>query len=245
MATTLAYILHTRSWRETSLLVDVLTQEFGRIKLIAKGAKRPHSLLRGLLEPFNAVNIEFTGKSNTKHITQAHWVYALNPLHPAHILPAWYLSELCLYSLGEDDPAPLIFKAYHHAIQMFANYTAEQDISPILRQFEYQLLFNLGLWPDKQLDAYDKPLNPQLFYSLDENNGWRETCPSIHESWCLQGELLLNLANVTHSVTKSSIAHPSYNAKTSLRLAMRSMLAKALHGHTLSTRVIWQELETL
>ncbi len=245
MATTLAYILHTRPWRETSLLVDALTQEFGRIKLIAKGAKRPHSPLRGLLEPFNAVNIEFTGKSNTKYLTQAHWVYALNPLHPAHTLPAWYLSELCLYSLGEDDPAPLIFKAYHYAIQMFTDYTAEQDISPILRQFEYQLLFNLGLWPDKQLDAYDKPLNPQLFYSLDENNGWCETCPSVQESWYLQGELLLSLANLIPIVTKASTTNSGYNTKTSLRLAMRSMLAKALHGRTLSTRVVWQELETL
>lgn len=245
MATTLAYILHTRPWRETSLLVDVLTQEFGRIKLIAKGAKRPHSPLRGLVEPFNAVNIEFAGKSNTKYMTQAHWVYALNLLHPAHILPAWYLSELCLYTLGEDDPAPLIFKAYHHAIQMFADYTAEQDISPVLRQFEYQLLFNLGLWPNKQLDADDKPLNPHIFYHLDENNGWRETCPSVHAPWCLQGELLLNLANLIPIVSEASTIHSTYNAKTSLRLAMRSMLAKALYGRTLFTRTVWQELETL
>lgn len=248
MPSTLAYILHTRAWRETSLLVDVLTQGYGRMKLIAKGAKKPHSSLRGLLELFNAIQLEFTGVGSIKQIKSVYWIDKLNILNPAHILPAWYLNELCLYTLAEEDPAPLIFKAYQRAVQSFANYASEADISPILRQFEYQLLYNLGLWPDKYVDAQGDFIVAQQFYILNEYKGWQKVPYISQDMVSVQGEHLLALAEFTQLFNQSTLClnfSLTQNAKLSLRSLMRFMLLKALHGKKLYTRILWQELHTL
>ncbi len=50
-----AYVLHTRPYQESSLLVELLTPQ-GRISVIAKGAKRPKSSYRGILQPFIPFN---------------------------------------------------------------------------------------------------------------------------------------------------------------------------------------------
>jgi DNA repair protein RecO (recombination protein O) len=237
MASTLAYILHTRPWRETSLLVDALSQDFGRIALIAKGAKRPHSPLRGLLEPFTPVALQFTGKLGIKNLTQAHWVQALNPVHSSHALPAWYLSELCLRTLGEDDPQPAVFTAYDAAMQQLAALPAEQDSQAILRQFEYRLLQALGLWPDNRSDATDTPLQGEVHYTVDESTGWQIISPSA-APWCLLGSHIMELDQAQLMMTSAA-------DKLSFRLAMRAMLARALHGKVLSTREVWKQLDAI
>jgi DNA repair protein RecO (recombination protein O) len=246
MAITLAYVLHTRPWRETSLLADALSQDFGRITLIVKGAKRPHSPLRGLLEPFTPVRIHFTGKLGIKQMTQAHWVQALNPVHPAHAVPAWYLNELCLHTLGEDDPCPALFSAYHHAIQALAALPIEDDAQTVLRQFEYQLLSALGLWPDARRDATGQPLLASQLYTLDEAAGWRMASNDALP-WALQGAQLLALAGLSDAEPphEPHPIHRPHNSKQALRLAMRSMLVRALHGKTLTTRRVWQELDAI
>ncbi|WP_290144507.1 recombination protein O N-terminal domain-containing protein, partial [uncultured Parasutterella sp.] len=38
-----AFVLHTYPWKETSLIVEFFTRDFGRMSLVARGAKRPMS----------------------------------------------------------------------------------------------------------------------------------------------------------------------------------------------------------
>jgi DNA repair protein RecO (recombination protein O) len=245
MAQTLAYILHTRPWRETSLLVDVLSQDFGRIALIAKGAKRSHSPLRGLLEPFAPVSIQFSGKLGIKNLTHAHWVQALNPLHPAHAMQAWYLSELCLRALGEDDPQPAVFSAYDAAIKALIALPESKDTQTILRQFEVQLLIALGLWPDARQDAAGQALQADSLYTLDEGAGWLFSPAKIasNGAWTLSGAQIHALASNT-SATMTSIGEDKLSLQT-VRIALRALLARALHGKVLSTREVWKELDAI
>ena len=51
-----AFVLHTYPYRETSLLVEALTRGSGRITLVARGARRPRSLVRGMLMAFQPLN---------------------------------------------------------------------------------------------------------------------------------------------------------------------------------------------
>jgi DNA repair protein RecO (recombination protein O) len=246
MATTLAYLLHTRPWRETSLLADALTQDFGRITLIVKGAKRPHSPLRGLLEPFVPVRIQFTGKLGIKQLSHAHWVQALNPIHPSHTLHAWYLSELCLRALGEDDPMPIVFFAYHRAIQALAMISPDENAQGLLRQFEHQLLLALGLWPDAKVDALGQPLRAQAAYAFSESLGWSEMAVDTAK-WCLSGEQILRLSGF-ELADDDALQQPAKNKQDlnySLRYAMRMMLLPALHGKNLLTREVWKGLDSL
>ena len=57
-----AFVLHTIPWRETSLIVELLTRDHGRIACVAKGAKRPRSTVRGVLLAFPPLHVGFTGR---------------------------------------------------------------------------------------------------------------------------------------------------------------------------------------
>ena len=56
------FVLHSYAWRETSLVVETFTREFGRVAVVARGAKRPTSQFRGLLSPFNPLALSWSGQ---------------------------------------------------------------------------------------------------------------------------------------------------------------------------------------
>jgi DNA repair protein RecO (recombination protein O) len=73
-------LFFTVAHKETSLVIDVLTRDFGRIALIAKGAKRPYSQLRAVLQTFQPLQLSWSGKQELKTLTQADWVGGMIPL---------------------------------------------------------------------------------------------------------------------------------------------------------------------
>ena len=75
-----AFVLHSYPYKETSLIVEVFSRDFGRVPLIAKGAKRPHSQLRGVLQTFQPLQLGWTGKSEVRTLTTAEWIGGLLPL---------------------------------------------------------------------------------------------------------------------------------------------------------------------
>ena len=75
-----AFVLHSYPYKETSLIVEVFSRDFGRVPLIAKGAKRPHSQLRGVLQTFQPLQLGWTGKSEVRTLTIAEWIGGLLPL---------------------------------------------------------------------------------------------------------------------------------------------------------------------
>ncbi len=74
------FVLHSWPYKETSVIVDVLTRDYGRIALVAKGAKRPHSQLRSVLQTFQPLQFAWTGKSEIRVLTSAEWVGGMLPL---------------------------------------------------------------------------------------------------------------------------------------------------------------------
>ena len=243
---TLGYVLHTRPWRETSLLVDILSQDYGRIACIAKGAKRAHSPLRGILEPFCPLSLAFTGKQGLKNLIAAQWTQAPCPLAPAHSMAGWYMSELCLRSMAEDDPHPAIFAAYDAAIARLLDAGDLADTSKyvqsVLRVFEQQLLKALGFWPDCQQDGAGLAIQTANYYTLDTldtagASGWRMATLN-NAPWCLVGAQIAALD--AGDVGKIALADT-----LNVRLAMRALLALALPDKMLSTRSVWLELDAM
>src|SRR3954465_15949505 len=87
-----SFVLHTYAYRETSLIVEAFTPAFGRIALVAKGAKRPRSETRGLLQAFQPLVLSWTGAGELKTLTNAEWRGGL-PLLTGGAL-------LCVFSLN-------------------------------------------------------------------------------------------------------------------------------------------------
>ena len=106
------FVLHSYPYKETSLIVDMFTRDFGRIGVVAKGAKRPLSKLRGVLQTFQPLSISFSGKSELRTLIDAEWVGGMLPLEKTALLCGFYLNELLVKLLARDDPHPKLFDHY-------------------------------------------------------------------------------------------------------------------------------------
>src|SRR5690625_7926944 len=86
-----AYVLHALDWRETSLIVQLLTKNYGRLTDVEKGAKRPYSHLNAVLMSFQAIEDGWTGAGEIKTLTASE-LLQLHPLQSAVLLSAWYVN---------------------------------------------------------------------------------------------------------------------------------------------------------
>jgi DNA repair protein RecO (recombination protein O) len=135
------FVLHAYPYKETSLLAEVFTAEHGRVAMVAKGAKRARSELRGLLQAFQPLTLSWTGRGEVKSLIAAEWRGGLAlPQGPA-LLCAFYLNELLLKLLPRDDPQSRLFADYEQAL---AGLSDGGDQPAVLRRFELRLLAELG-----------------------------------------------------------------------------------------------------
>ena len=137
----LAYVLHSRPYRETSALLELLTVDAGRIGAVARGARGAKSRLRGSLQPFALLDVGLTGRGELKTLTHADLESPPPVLAAERVLFGWYLNELVLKLLAREDPHPRLFAAYACAIEALRGDAAESA----LRQFEWALLHEIGL----------------------------------------------------------------------------------------------------
>lgn len=146
-----AFILHRRPFRETSLLLDVFTQEYGRVSLIAKGVKSPRSKWRGILEPFLPLLIAYRGKTELMHLQIAEPAGVPVFLQKNNLTVGFYLNELLIKLLQKQDPHPMLFNAYQNMIFHLAKNQLDQKT---LRLFEKKLLEEIGYGlPFKHIEA--------------------------------------------------------------------------------------------
>lgn len=136
-----AFVLHSYPYKESSLIVDVLTVDNGRMAMVAKGAKRPGSNLRGSLLSLQPLEVVFSGRGEVKTLTQATWLPGQPWLTGKALMCGLYLNELLMKLLPREDGHPLLFESYAATLMTLAE---SDEHSAILREFETQLLVELG-----------------------------------------------------------------------------------------------------
>src|SRR6202140_3132117 len=156
-----AFFRHRYPYRETSLIVEAFTVDHGRVAMVARGAKRPRSELRGVLQAFQPLSVSWAGAGELKTLTRAEWRGGLPLVPGAALLCGFYLNELLLKMLPREDPHPQLFREYQSTLSKLAG-GAEQ--APVLRQFEVQLLAQLG---------YALPLTHEVDSALPADPGAR------------------------------------------------------------------------
>lgn len=156
-----SYVLHTQPYKETSLLVEVLTRDHGRFTLVARGARRPRSDLRGLLLPFQPLQLSWFGKSELRTLHVADWRGGVPQFAGERLVCGYYLNELVLRLAPRDDPAPELFKLYDRGVRTLAG---DETFSNVLRRFELDLLALLGYAPTLAADAAGQAIAPELHY---------------------------------------------------------------------------------
>lgn len=135
------YILHTYPYRETSLVVEMFSHTFGRVAAIAKGARRPRSLMRGMLQSFQPLVATWSGKSELRNLHGVEWRGGLHMLHGQGLICGFYLNELMLRLLPREDAHETLFEHYEQALRTLVK---NEPHAIVLRQFEIVLLQELG-----------------------------------------------------------------------------------------------------
>ena len=136
-----AFVLHSYPFKETSLVVELFTRDFGRIAVVAKGARRPRSALRGVLLAFQPLLISWSGKGELHTLIRAEWHGAYHPLRGLALICGFYLNELILKLLPRHDPHEGLFGTYAATLDALQP-AAEPSV--VLRGFEQSLLRELG-----------------------------------------------------------------------------------------------------
>src|SRR6478672_8479831 len=131
------FVLHSYPYKETSLIVDLFSRDYGRVTLVAKGAKRPHSRLRGVLQTFQPLSVAWSGKSEMRTLTGAEWVGGMLPLEKSALLCGFYLNELLVKMMARDDAHPALFDHYVSTLNQLAH---KEPAHIVLRKFELALL---------------------------------------------------------------------------------------------------------
>ena len=174
------YVVHRYDWSESSLILEVFTRQYGRIALVAKGAKRPSSNFRPVLLPLQPLRLSFGGDAEIRTLKGAEWVGGhVMPTGEA-LLSGYYLNELVLRLLARDDAHAALFDAYALTVQALASAQAE-IVQPALRSFELLLLREIGLLPALDVETGSlTALKPQVRYRLVPEGGLRQ-CDEGHD----------------------------------------------------------------
>src|ERR1017187_8030125 len=158
----LAFVLHSYPFRETSLVLEVFSRQHGRVPLVARGARRPKSALRGLLMSFQPLALSWFGKHELRTLHSAEWQGGQPLLQGTALMCGFYLNELLLNLTARDDPHASLFDYYRQTLQRLVH---EEDHASTLRCFEKHLLQELGyaLLLEHEADS-DRPIEASAQY---------------------------------------------------------------------------------
>lgn len=219
-----AYLLHSRPFSETSLIVELFTESHGRIAAVANGVKRKNNVNKSLLQPFRPLLVSWRGNSDLKTLTRIDSPTLAFPLARDFLYSGLYLNELCLRLLGKEVCQPQIYSAYHATLLALSK---QQDLETSLRQFEVSLLNELGQGTSFTHDVDGATLVADWRYSYLPEQGFISRVDGQ-----FSGEALINIAkhNYCDKITK-------IQAKQFTRLALAPLLgSKPLHSRALFSR---------
>tara|TARA_R110002073_G_scaffold2998_12_gene20053 strand:+ start:4364 stop:5134 length:771 start_codon:yes stop_codon:yes gene_type:complete len=166
-----AYIMHSRPYRDTSALLDVFTAEYGRISLVARGARRQsrRGSSAALLQPFIPLLLSFSGHSELKTLVALETPQRALSLRNERVFSGMYMNELLVRLLHRNDAHPALFSAYDQALQALSG---DGRVDTVLRRFEYRLLEELGYNFDLTADgASGLPVEPTRVYGYEPGVG--------------------------------------------------------------------------
>jgi len=163
------YVLHTYPYKETSLIVEAFTRRHGRVALLARGARRPRSAMRGVLLAFHPLRLGWSGSADLATLISAEWAGGLQSLAGRGLMCGFYLNELILRLLPREDPHEALFDAYGEAL---ARLSAGEAFPAVLRGFEKRLLAELGYAPLFDREAQSgAPIEPTGSYVYEPDRG--------------------------------------------------------------------------
>lgn len=244
------FVLHRYDWSETSVIVEVFTRAFGRMALVAKGAKRPSSNFRPVLLPLQPLLLSWGGDAEIRTLKSAEWGGGhVMPTGDA-LLSGYYANELLMRLLPREDAHPRLFNTYAALVHVLAAETGDTLHAAALRAFELLMLREAGHLP--ALDAQTltfAPLERQAAYCLVAEGGLRSAHEEDGAAW-LPGASWLKLASALDdeapfTALLGHCARLPGEQRASLRQQLRGLLHYHSGGGVLRTRQMMIDLQSL
>ena len=232
------YVLHSYPYRETSVIVEAFTRAHGRVGLVARGAKRPRSELRGLLQAFQPLTLGWAGAGELKTLMKAEWRGGLPLPGGAALLCGFYLNELLLKLLPREDPHPALWNDYASTLEALTERARPPEQAATLRRFEVRLLAELGyalpLTHDVDTGA---PIDAAERYHYAFERGPLRLAAEPRAAWpVVRGATLIAL---------STERYPDAEVAAEAKRLMRRVLDHYLEERRIFSRRVVQDLAAL
>ena len=225
-----ALVLHARPWRETSLLVEAFSRGHGRLGVIARGARRPKSRMRGVLQPFIPLLLSWRGRGDLATLTGAEAAGGVIPLAGSAAIVGFYVNELLLNFLHRHDPEPMLFDHYRAALDRIAH---ADDPEPVLRIFEKRLLQAVGYALELEREANSGvAIDPEGRYRYTMDSGPERWSDGTRPGVCVSGSTLLALAREEELADRRALREAKH--------LMRSLIDEHCGGRVLASRRLWR-----
>ena len=233
-----AFVLHAYPYKETSLIVEAFVRDFGRVGMVAKGAKRPRSELRGLLQAFQPITLAWGGAAELKTLLRAEWRGGVPLPAGRALLSAFYLNELVLKLLAREDPHPMLWDHYEAALAELAGESSAGAQAMVLRSFEVRLLAELGYALALTHEANGgAAVDPSARYHYAFDQGPRRFVSEPGLRWpVVRGATLLALAEQRY---------PDSETAAEAKRLMRDVLDHYLDSRRIESRRIAADLQAL
>jgi len=237
-----SFVLHATPWRETSLIVEIFSHDFGRMGLVAKGAKRPTSQFRGVLVPFAPLSLAWSGRGEVKTLVRAEWHGGFAPLRGDALLVGFYMNELLVRLMARGDPHEALFNTYQHSLAALS-VGAQENFESILRSFELDLLRETGWLPILNKTECGAAIKHDVHYRVHPEWGVAILdVPVTHpEALVVRGATLQALNERCWAQVYSD---QDNTVAGECRRLLRALLAYRLNGRPLNTRRILKDLRT-
>lgn len=223
------FVLHRRPYRETSLLLEGLSLNHGRIGLVCRGVRRRRF---GDLQPFQLLDASWHGRGDLYTMTRSEVVrpHRLGGIRVS--LCGLYLNELILKLLSRGVPSPGLFRCYAHAL---AALSSDEAPEPALRIFEFELLRSLGYGLQLDRDASGDPVLPGAHYRFEGERGLVNCDGETGRHAAVSGRALQALRD--HRLEDQDLARQ-------VRDLLGSALVHQLQGRELHTRKLLRFVES-
>ena len=163
-------MLHTRPYRETSALVTVLSEQWGKVNFIAKGIRAKKNAKTALLQLFLPLQVQVFGQHELKNLAQIEAQGIALALKDDFLYSGMYINELLMRVLPVEMPCSAIFSMYR---QLLNQLNQQAPLEPLLRDFELDLLQDLGYGVDFTIDmALNEPIRPDNDYRYQSELGF-------------------------------------------------------------------------
>jgi DNA repair protein RecO (recombination protein O) len=221
-----AFILQQRKFRETSLIIDALTRDFGRVSLLAKGVRKAKSKTAGLLQPFIPLTLSYFGKTELKTLTDVEITQPFIQLQGLALYCGFYVNELVGCFLHQYDPHPEVFAYYDNCLSCLSD---SSKIEAALRIFELDLMAAVGYGLQLEYDFHNqKAVHALTNYHFNVEQGPIEASDGSFSGKTLQ------------ALKSRELSDPQVLVES--KILMRTAIAVYLHGKPLKSRAVINQI---